>query len=35
MSLAAVLWGIDGLLIDGEPLWTVAETALAVSPGGS
>ena len=34
MRLAAVLWDMDGLLVDSEPLWTVAETELAVRLGG-
>jgi HAD superfamily hydrolase (TIGR01509 family) len=32
---AAVLWDMDGLLVDSEPLWTVAETELAERLGGS
>ena len=31
---AAVLWDMDGLLVDSEPLWTVAETELAGRLGG-
>ncbi|MDP9100594.1 MAG: HAD family phosphatase [Actinomycetota bacterium] len=31
----AVLWDMDGLLVDSEPLWTVAETELARRLGGS
>ena len=34
MSLQAVLWDMDGLLVDTEPLWTVAEQELAVRLGG-
>ncbi len=34
MPLAAVLWDMDGLLVDSEPLWTVAEVALAEQLGG-
>ncbi|MCU1601621.1 MAG: HAD-superfamily hydrolase, subfamily variant 3 [Frankiales bacterium] len=34
MELAAVLWDMDGLLVDSEPLWTVAEVALAEELGG-
>ena len=30
---AAVLWDMDGLLVDSEPLWTVAESELADSLG--
>ena len=32
---AAVLWDMDGLLVDTEPLWTVAEVELAASFGGT
>lgn len=32
--LAAVLWDMDGLLVDSEPVWTVAETELMASLGG-
>ncbi|MFN2538908.1 MAG: HAD family hydrolase [Mycobacteriales bacterium] len=35
MPLAAVLWDMDGLLVDSEPLWTVAEEALAAELGGT
>lgn len=35
MTLAAVLWDMDGLMLDSEPLWTVAESELAVSLGGT
>ena len=31
--LAAVLWDMDGLLVDSEPLWTVAETEMAAELG--
>lgn len=31
----AVLWDMDGLMIDSEPLWTRAEQELAVSLGGT
>jgi HAD superfamily hydrolase (TIGR01509 family) len=34
MRLQAVLWDMDGLLVDTEPLWTVAEEELAVRLGG-
>jgi HAD superfamily hydrolase (TIGR01509 family) len=35
MSLAAVLWDMDGLLVDSEPLGTIAERELAQRLGGS
>jgi HAD superfamily hydrolase (TIGR01509 family) len=31
----AVLWDMDGLMIDSEPLWTRAEEELATSLGGT
>ena len=31
----AVLWDMDGLMVDSEPLWTRAEQELAVSLGGT
>ena len=31
----AVLWDMDGLMIDSEPLWTRAEVELATSLGGT
>lgn len=31
----AVLWGMDGTLVDTEPYWMAAETALVQSFGGS
>jgi HAD superfamily hydrolase (TIGR01509 family) len=34
VSLQAVLWDMDGLLVDTEPLWTVAERELARHLGG-
>jgi HAD superfamily hydrolase (TIGR01509 family) len=34
VPLAAVLWDMDGLLVDSEPLWTVAEAQLAAELGG-
>jgi HAD superfamily hydrolase (TIGR01509 family) len=34
VSLQAVLWDMDGLLVDTEPLWTVAEHELAERLGG-
>ncbi|MCU1586974.1 MAG: HAD-superfamily hydrolase subfamily variant 3, partial [Frankiales bacterium] len=34
MTLAAVLWDMDGLLVDTEPVWTVAEQELAARLGG-
>ena len=30
----AVLWDMDGLMVDSEPLWTLAETELAAELGG-
>ena len=33
--IQAVLWDMDGLMIDSEPLWTIAETELATSLGGT
>lgn len=35
MQGQAVLWDMDGLLVDSEPVWTVAETELAAELGGS
>ena len=32
--MQAVLWDMDGLMIDSEPLWTIAEAELAASLGG-
>ena len=34
VGLQAVLWDMDGLLVDTEPVWTVAEEELAVQLGG-
>jgi HAD superfamily hydrolase (TIGR01509 family) len=34
-SYAAVLWDMDGTLVDTEPNWTVAELALADRHGGT
>jgi len=34
VGLAAVLWDMDGLLVDSEPVWTVAEVELAEQLGG-
>ncbi|MCA1710553.1 MAG: hypothetical protein LC789_02495 [Actinobacteria bacterium] len=34
-GLQAVLWDMDGLLVDTEPVWTVAEEELATRLGGS
>ena len=31
----AVLFDMDGLLVDSEPLWTIAETELATRLGGT
>jgi HAD superfamily hydrolase (TIGR01509 family) len=31
----AVLWDMDGLMVDSEPLWTAAEVELARSLGGT
>lgn len=33
--MEAALWDMDGLLVDTEPLWTVAEVELAASFGGT
>ena len=33
-GLQAVLWDMDGLLVDTEPVWTIAEEELAVRLGG-
>jgi HAD superfamily hydrolase (TIGR01509 family) len=33
-SYAAVLWDMDGTLVDSEPYWTIAELALAERYGG-
>jgi HAD superfamily hydrolase (TIGR01509 family) len=34
-GLQAVLWDMDGLLVDTEPVWTVAEEELAARLGGT
>lgn len=34
-SFAAVLWDLDGTLVDTEPCWTVAELAIADRYGGT
>jgi HAD superfamily hydrolase (TIGR01509 family) len=34
-SYAAVLWDMDGTLVDTEPYWTIAELALAERYGGT
>jgi HAD superfamily hydrolase (TIGR01509 family) len=34
VALRAVLWDMDGLLVDTEPVWTVAEEELAAQLGG-
>ncbi|MCU1592000.1 MAG: HAD-superfamily hydrolase, subfamily variant 3 [Frankiales bacterium] len=34
-GLQAVLWDMDGLLVDTEPVWTIAEEELAVRLGGT
>ena len=33
--MQAVLWDMDGLLVDSEPLWTIAEVELAADLGGT
>lgn len=33
--MEAVLWDMDGVLVDSEPLWTVAEVELAAELGGT
>jgi HAD superfamily hydrolase (TIGR01509 family) len=33
--MQAVLWDMDGLLVDSEPLWTLAEIELAAQLGGT
>jgi HAD superfamily hydrolase (TIGR01509 family) len=35
VTLAAVLWDMDGLMVDTEPVWTVAEEELAARLGGT
>ena len=35
VPLRAVLWDMDGLLVDSEPVWTVAEQELAALLGGT
>ena len=35
VTLAAVLWDMAGLLVDTEPMWTVAEVELAAALGGT
>ncbi len=34
-ALSAVLWDMDGTLVDTEPYWIAAETPLVESYGGS
>ncbi|MCW2571370.1 MAG: HAD-superfamily hydrolase, subfamily variant 3 [Frankiales bacterium] len=34
-GLQAVLWDMDGLLVDTEPVWTIAEEQLAARLGGT
>jgi HAD superfamily hydrolase (TIGR01509 family) len=34
-GLQAVLWDMDGLLVDTEPVWTIAEEELAARLGGT
>src|SRR5947209_20621073 len=34
-GLQAVLWDMDGLLVDTEPVWTVGEAELAERLGGT
>jgi HAD superfamily hydrolase (TIGR01509 family) len=33
--MEAVLWDMDGVLVDSEPLWTLAEVELAAELGGT
>jgi HAD superfamily hydrolase (TIGR01509 family) len=35
MTLAAVLFDMDGLLVDSEPVWSIAESELAQRHGGT
>lgn len=35
MSAQAVLFDLDGLLVDSEPIWTIAEEELAAALGGT
>ena len=34
-SIKAVLWDMDGLLVDTEPLWTIAETEMCAALGAT
>lgn len=33
-AIRAILWDMDGLLVDTEPLWTIAETKVCEAVGG-